>query len=387
MPRPSRFSPEVRERAVRMVFEHQDKHDSQWAAVVNGKPKFPTCGKRTFPTPGLLRGLGGADEAGLELVLEPVGIAPGVEGDGVVEDAVQDRGGDDPVPEDLAPAPEALIAGEDHGAALVAAADQLEEQVGALAVDGQVADLIDDEQPGHGVDLEFVVQAALGQRLRQGGDEDGGGGEQHAVAVFNGLEAEADREMGLPHARRAEDHQVLAVLHEVAGAQRLNLLLVDGGLLGEVEALQALDEGEARELGAHGDMLGRLGSDFLAENLVEEVGVGHLLGGGRLEQGLQALAALEQPQALQALLEALELGGAHAGTSPAEQARVVAASGSSGTRGAAISVSPAQASYRARSRISTTAARLRAAEVSGLERRERAVRATAPGPCSGRIRT
>ena len=35
MPRPSRFSPEVRERAVRMVFEHQDKHDSQWAAIVS----------------------------------------------------------------------------------------------------------------------------------------------------------------------------------------------------------------------------------------------------------------------------------------------------------------------------------------------------------------
>jgi len=35
MTRPSRFSPEVRGRAVRMVFEHQDKHDSQWAAIVS----------------------------------------------------------------------------------------------------------------------------------------------------------------------------------------------------------------------------------------------------------------------------------------------------------------------------------------------------------------
>lgn len=30
-----KFSPEVRERAVRMVFEHRNDHPSQWAAVVS----------------------------------------------------------------------------------------------------------------------------------------------------------------------------------------------------------------------------------------------------------------------------------------------------------------------------------------------------------------
>ena len=33
MPRPTRFSPEVRTRAVRMVVEHQAAHESQWAAI------------------------------------------------------------------------------------------------------------------------------------------------------------------------------------------------------------------------------------------------------------------------------------------------------------------------------------------------------------------
>ena len=33
MPRPSRYSPEVRERGVRMVFEHAQDYPSQWAAI------------------------------------------------------------------------------------------------------------------------------------------------------------------------------------------------------------------------------------------------------------------------------------------------------------------------------------------------------------------
>ncbi len=35
MPSPSRFSPEVQARAVRMVVEHTDAHASQWAAITS----------------------------------------------------------------------------------------------------------------------------------------------------------------------------------------------------------------------------------------------------------------------------------------------------------------------------------------------------------------
>ena len=35
-----RFSPEVRERAVRMVLEHRDQHSSLWAAIQSIAPKI-----------------------------------------------------------------------------------------------------------------------------------------------------------------------------------------------------------------------------------------------------------------------------------------------------------------------------------------------------------
>ena len=40
MTRPSRYPQELRERAFRMVFEHQDEHSSQWAAITSIAEKF-----------------------------------------------------------------------------------------------------------------------------------------------------------------------------------------------------------------------------------------------------------------------------------------------------------------------------------------------------------
>src|SRR5438477_8181221 len=113
---------------------------------------------------------------------------------------------DDAVAEDVAPAPEALIAGEDHRPPLVAPADELEEEIGA--------------------------------------------------GMLDCLEPEPDRQLGLADAGGPEQDDILAVLDEVTAAERLDLLLVERRLIAEVEGAQALHEGEARQVGPHGDVLG-----------------------------------------------------------------------------------------------------------------------------------
>ncbi len=40
MERPSKYSPEVRERAVRMVCEHTEEHPSKWATLRSGGEKL-----------------------------------------------------------------------------------------------------------------------------------------------------------------------------------------------------------------------------------------------------------------------------------------------------------------------------------------------------------
>jgi hypothetical protein len=74
---------------------------------------------------------------GENVLPEPVAVALDVDDPAVVKKPVEDSGSDHRIPEEFLPVGEALVGGDDRGAALVAMRDELEEEVGLAAVDGQ----------------------------------------------------------------------------------------------------------------------------------------------------------------------------------------------------------------------------------------------------------
>lgn len=68
-----RYSPEVRERAVRMVFDHDREYDSQWSAIVSISSKIGCSAetlrrwvRRTEVDRGMRGGLTSEDRARIE---------------------------------------------------------------------------------------------------------------------------------------------------------------------------------------------------------------------------------------------------------------------------------------------------------------------------------
>ena len=87
-------------------------------------------------------------------------------------------------PKTSPPGPEALIAGQNDGSFLVASGDELEEEIGSLAIDGDIADLIDDQQLRRGENSEFFLQAVLCISLTEGSDKGHRGQKQRAESLL-----------------------------------------------------------------------------------------------------------------------------------------------------------------------------------------------------------
>ena len=161
--------------------------------------------------------------AGVE-VFAAQAVAVAFEGEdfGVVDEPVDHGGGDGVVAEDLAPGAERLVAGDDHRGAFVAGGDEAEHEVRGFGIEGDVADLVDDDQRDEGEPAQLGLELALAFGFAEPGDPLGRGRELHALAGEAGADPERDREVRFAGPGRAEQDHVLAAVEEVELAEVLD---------------------------------------------------------------------------------------------------------------------------------------------------------------------
>ncbi len=96
-----------------------------------------------------------------------------IDGDGVVQDPIQDRRREHAVAKHRPPGAEALITGQNHRPLLVAARDELEKHVRPRTVHRQIANLINDQQMWDSIQFQLVLQAMLRECPRECRDHRG----------------------------------------------------------------------------------------------------------------------------------------------------------------------------------------------------------------------
>jgi superfamily II DNA or RNA helicase len=274
-----------------------------------------------------------AEQAAAPLLPQPVAVAPDRQHVAVVQQPIEDRRGDHLIAKHLAPLHDGAVGGDQHAAALVAAGDQLEEQVRRVRLQRQVAQLINDQQPRLGVLRQPGLQGMLRLGLGQRGDQLHGADVLDAMAQPHRLAAQCNRQVGLAHARRSQQQQGVAIGHPAAGRQLTDLGRIDRRLGLEIERLQRAHIREAsqpqRHLHPQLVLAGHLGRAQPGQGLPQV----HLPSGRLLQQRIKAITDRRQPQAGEHGLQLLgrhrwctrcgsvaRVGGTHAATSPATSA-------------------------------------------------------------------
>lgn len=142
--------------------------------------------------------------AGLAAFAQAVGVAADVHDGGFVQEAVERGAGHDGVAgEDVGPFTEGLVGGEhDRPARVVALADDLEEQRGLGLIEGEVADLVDDQQRRAREVLHLAMQAVFGEGLRELAGQVDRAGEGDTPADLGAGDTQRDGQVRLPNTGR-----------------------------------------------------------------------------------------------------------------------------------------------------------------------------------------
>lgn len=99
---------------------------------------------------------------------EAIARAIDLDDDGVMQQAVEQRDGDDGATEDFAPFGKASVRSEDHRPFFIARIDQLGEQIATTGYDREITDLVDDQQRWPAVEADPLAQRRSNELWFQG---------------------------------------------------------------------------------------------------------------------------------------------------------------------------------------------------------------------------
>jgi hypothetical protein len=184
----------------------------------------------------------------LDLIFHPATLAFDKAGGGMMQQPIQDCGGQGTVMvEDGGPLLEGAVGGQDHRSLCIAEADHLKEQSGSHLVDREIAELIKDQQRGLGVFFALSFEPARTLGRGQGLEDINGTGQEHRVPLEAGGIAQRGGQMRVPQADAPQQDQVGFVVDKREAAVVLDLEAVNPRGPVPAELLSGFDDGEARQ--------------------------------------------------------------------------------------------------------------------------------------------
>ena len=208
----------------------------------------------------------------------------------VMEKPVEDGGCGDSVTEHLSPFANGTVRGDKHAAAFVTPADRLEEQMCRVLFEGQVTELIHDQEFRLCKERQPLIEPVFGMGLGELGDKGLRRDEQNRVTSQDGGPADRDGKVGPANPRRPEQKQGFAIGNEAAGRQLLDLRFVDRGPGGKIEACEIACKGKAGKPYAHFDAPPVFARNLAFKKKRERLADGQLAAGSFVDKGIELIA-------------------------------------------------------------------------------------------------
>src|SRR5436190_7317104 len=207
-----------------------------------------------------------------------------------MQQAVQNGRGDGGIViEDTGPVFVGLVGGNNGGALFVAAADDLEEEIGPDFINRQVAQLIEDEQGGSEELFEFMFEASLSLSGAKGVDGFDGRGKENVMSLQAGSVAQGGGQMSFTQSDAADKNDAGFVLEEGQAKEVLHLSLVDFFGPGPVELVERFDDRKASGGDAPNDLPLLPALSFAFDQPSQILNARPLLAGGFIGQWLVVL--------------------------------------------------------------------------------------------------